>query len=549
MKRNQIENKENLEANSSPLKKYKSTFKDFSGSPRTPNNLKSYVVKKEKSQKVIKKAKILKFLESVLHLDLQNTLLTDIVFSKDGGSLTVVGRTKLDGTSKQLNHVIPVSFIKNLIDITIKSSFSPKLSLKLLSKQLVILAQNQRGFAITSKQLEKEEYSEIKKVAPILSDRKLTTNTDSILLFSPGKKSQLFTTPNKKKIAKDLYPIHNKTFINKSMDLFSEAITSTDENTTTIACEALARFIFIICSKGKNISFASAGNTSRYEIRLYKDQNEAKKASDNYDVVKSRELIGLKVEEISKCIRIVNCEGSKIKETPKALDALNSIIYWFNAFDEIPEELVKTYNSKYNSVITLSNSTRDISDYNDPLTEENYDSIIYHHVAKLLYLAFDLKALEDIVFAPVFRGDVTVYPSAKGARTATYSLVEGDEYREMQLNSETGFKDDSFFRSREKDLKILPQKIVELFIIGTMPFATFVTGFLNSSKKFLPTCFEKLVALAATDYCLKDQELVDFKEATHDIYTSWISGDSILSDSQDTVISLSGDSDFSEFLE
>ncbi len=119
----------------------------------------------------------------------------------------------------------------------------------------------------------------------------------------------------------------------------------------------------------------------------------------------------------------------------------------------------------------------------------------------------------------------------------------------MQLNSETGFKDDSFFRSREKDLKILPQKIVELFIIGTMPFATFVTGFLNSSKKFLPTCFEKLVALAATDYCLKDQELVDFKEATHDIYTSWISGGSILNDSQDTVISLSGDSDFSEFLE
>ena len=39
MKRNRIENKENLEANSSPLKKCKSTFKDFSGSPRTPNNL------------------------------------------------------------------------------------------------------------------------------------------------------------------------------------------------------------------------------------------------------------------------------------------------------------------------------------------------------------------------------------------------------------------------------------------------------------------------------------------------------------------------------
>ena len=549
MKRNHIEGKENRAPNLNSPKKYKLTKQDVSVSPRTPLNLRSYVVKKEKSHKVIKKVKILKFLESVLHLDLQNSLLTDIVFSEEGGSLTVVGRTKLDRTSKQLNHVIPVSFIKNLIDITIKSSFSPKLALSFMSKQLVLLAQNQKGFAITSKQLEKEEYSEIIKIAPNLYDRQLTTSLDKVLLFSPGKKSKLFNTPTKQKIAKNLYTIHNKAFISKAMELFSEAISSTDENTATIACEALARFMFIICNKGKNISFASTGNTLHYEIRLYEDPNEAKKAKNNYVVVKSRELTDLEPEAISKCIRIVNCEGSKIKETPKALDALNNIIEWFNTFDEISAELLKTYNSKYNSIIALSNSTSDISDYNDSLTEENYDSIIYNHVAKLLYLAFDLKALEDVVFAPVFRGDVTVYPSAKGTRTATYSLIDGNEYREMQLNAETGFKDDSFFRSREKDLKILPQKIVELFIIGTMPFAGFASGFFNFSTKFLSTCFEKLVSLAATDYCLKDQELVDFEEATKDIYTSWISGGSTLNDLQDTVISLSGDSDFSEFFE
>lgn len=546
MKRNYIEGKENLNTNIGSPKRYKRTKEDVSSSPRTPLDLRSHV---EKKHKVIKKAKILKFLESVLHLDLQNSLLTDIVFSEEGGSLTVVGRTKLDGTSKQLNHVIPVSFIKNLIDITIKSSFSPKLALNFLSKQLVLLSQNQTGFAITSKQLERDEYSEIVQVVPNVYDRQLRTSLDNVFLFSPGKKSKLFKTPTKQKIAKKLYPIHNKAFISKAMELFSEAISSTDENTATIACEALARFMFITCSKGKNISFASTGNTLHYEIRLYEDPNEAKVASDNYVVVKSRELTNLEPEEISKCIRIVNCEGSKIKETPKALDALNNIVEWFNIFDEISAELFKTYNSKYNSVIALSNSASDISDYNDSLTEENYDSIIYHHVAKLLYLAFDLKALENIVFAPVFRGDVTVYPNAKGTRTATYSLVDGDEYREMQINAETGFKDDSFFRSKEKDLKILPQKIVELFIIGTMPFAGFATGFLNSSTKFLSTCFEKLVSLAATDYCLKGQELVDFEEATKNIYTSWISGDSKLNDSQDTVISLSGDSDFSEFLE
>ena len=112
MKRNHIEGKENRDPNLNSPKKYKLTKQDVSVSPRTPLNLRSYVVKKEKSHKVIKKVKILKFLKSVLHLDLQNSLLTDIVFSEEGGSLTVVGRTKLDRTSKQLNHVIPVSFIK-----------------------------------------------------------------------------------------------------------------------------------------------------------------------------------------------------------------------------------------------------------------------------------------------------------------------------------------------------------------------------------------------------------------------------------------------------
>lgn len=269
MKRNYIDGKENLNLNLSSPKKYRTkSSKDVSDLPKTPPNHRSYVVKKEKSYKIIQKAKIQNFLKSVLHLDLQNSLLTDIVFSEEGSSLTVVGRTKLDGTSKQLNHVIPVSFIKNLIDITIKSSVSPKLALSFLSKQLVVLAQNQEGFAITSKQLEKEEYSEITKIVPSTYDRQLTTSLDSVFLFSPGKKSVLFHTPTKQKIAKTLYPIHNKAFISKAIEFFSEAISSTDENTATIACEALARFMFIICSKGKNISFASAGNTLHYEMRL-----------------------------------------------------------------------------------------------------------------------------------------------------------------------------------------------------------------------------------------------------------------------------------------
>ncbi len=164
-----------------------------------------------------------------------------------------------------------------------------------------------------------------------------------------------------------------------------------------------------------------------------------------------------------------------------------------------------------------------------------------------LYLAFDLKALEDIVFVPVVRGDVKVYTNSKGTRIAEYSIVNGEEYREEQLNSATDFDDDSFFRSREKDLAILPQKIVELFIIGTMPFAGFTTGFLNSSTKFLLDCLEKLITIAAFDYCLKDEGLANFQKSTFDIYTNWTTNNSIENDLEDTSISLSGSLEFSEF--
>lgn len=348
-------------------------------------------------------------------------------------------------------------------------------------------------------------------------------------------------------LAKKEYPVHNKTFISKAMELFAEAINETDENTATIACEALARFIFIVCSKGQNVSFANAGNTLRYEIRLYDDPEDAREANDNYSVVKSREVKHYDPNTISKCIRIVNCEGIKIKETPKALKILNDIIEEFNLFDEENDNLLKTYNSKHNTAIILSNYEEDISIYNAELTAKNYISDLCYHVAKQLYIVFDLKALEDIVFVPVVKGDVKVYTSSKGTRIAEYSIVNGEEYREGQLNSATEFSDDSFFRSREKDLAILPQKIVELFIIGTMPFAGFTSGFFNSSTKFLLDCLEKLMAIAAFDYCLKDEDLANFQKSTLDIYTNWTTDNSIESNLENTSISLSGSLEFSEF--
>lgn len=158
---------ESRDGNPSPLKKTKHiSCETVLAATKDSSHDEKCDIKRLKTPKSIKKAKILNFLEEVMHLDLQNTILADIVFSDKGGTLTVVGRTKLDGISKQLNHVIPVSFIKNLIDASITNSACPKTTLSLLTKQLTILAHSQEGFAITSEQLEKEEYSEIATIAP-----------------------------------------------------------------------------------------------------------------------------------------------------------------------------------------------------------------------------------------------------------------------------------------------------------------------------------------------------------------------------------------------
>lgn len=494
---------------------------------------------------IIHKEKILAFLTSVLHVDIQNSILTDIVFSEGGGELTVVGRASIDGSSKQMNHIIPVLFIKNIINTAVIESNSPFDVMKLLSDKIIVLARNQKGFAISSEKLETPEYSKIAEASEGIHDRSLSTQEGTVYFFSPGKQALLFTSPGKQSKAREEYSLHNAEFLNRAMELFAEAIN--DHNTATIACEALSRFIFIMCSKGENISFAKEGNTLPYEIRAYND-DDAMNDLNNYRVLQPRELVGADPEIVGGCIRIVNCEGARIKSIPKALKTLDNIIFKFNMFENVNIETITNYNNNHNNLINLANYEGDISLYNTPVSVENYKIALCHHIAKQLYLAFDLKALEDIVFVPEINDDIKVYPSAKGKRAATYSLKNGHEYRSEQLNSAQGYNDDRFFRSKEKDLSILVQKITELFIIGTMPFGAFVTGFIDLEEDFLSTCFHSLLKLASMDHNIEGQNLEGFQESSVSLYNSWIADSPLENESHSMVISVTGETDLAEFL-
>jgi len=320
----------------------------------------------------LKKIKILSFFESILHVDLSDLVLTDITFKEEHGKLTVVGRPKVDGSAtKQMRHVIPYSFVEHLIQSEINISTCPQEALKLLSKTILVFAKAQKGYAVSANDLETKPYNDILEL-PKIANRSISNNGNTVFLASPIKGGALKWTPVKRAKAETDFSIFNIKFIQQALDKFNHALESSDEYILNIASEALSRFIFIIFNKSKYAVFAKEGNTVSYELRLYKSEDSAFKAGKDYEVMTARELQSMNHDTINKCIRIVDCEGSKIRDIPKALKIINDIIFKYNMLLECDSASIATYNSKYNYQLKLSNADITIPEYNQELMEATY---------------------------------------------------------------------------------------------------------------------------------------------------------------------------------
>ncbi|GAB4164716.1 MAG: hypothetical protein Tsb006_4330 [Rickettsiaceae bacterium] len=475
----------------------------------------------------VTKEKIVAALERVLHAPLSKKILTDIT----GEELTVLGRPQVEGTSRQLCHVIPFSFIKEIVGSIVREASSLEVKLTSLVRMILIASKSMSGFALREKDLASPEYKEISDIvkANKFPDRSFkvsssSSSTESVYLISPSKQGILFSTPRKMTKAKREFADCNNSFIKAALNELIELVKG-DHNAATITAELLSRYLFTLFSIGENTIFAPEGNTMRYEIRLYNNKEDAKKAGDakktsaDYQIVTAREMEEHINAGLNERIRIVDCEGSAINQCKKALGKLKSIIT--EALDTDTkatatfEELINEYNSYYNKPIKLANYTGDINVYNKSIVSSSYKTDAEYQLAKILYLAFDLRALEEVVFVPMKKG-VKVYSAANGTRVCTYGLKKGDDYRDDKVNSATGYSDDSFFRCTEKDLEILPQKIAELFLIGTAPFlpyAAAITEFLNNS-------LDRLIELAAFDYCMQPEAGSHFKDQVHEAYGS-----------------------------
>ena len=468
----------------------------------------------------IEKGRIHEFLKSILHLDFSKLVLTDITFQGDVWNFTVVGRPKVSGSSKkQMCHVIPYSFVKLLINEIVAESNTSKEILEGLTKVLTLFAQNyQQGYSLNSVDLETDKYSDIlDRVNNNPPSRTLQKNDNDILFYSPKKGQTLFNTPTREQKAKSEFPLNNVKYIKAAMQKFSNIID--DHNTEINVSEALARFIFIMFNQGEHTAFAKEGNTARYEIRLYNSKSNAKNPKGkHYDVVTAKELQEMPEDNISECIRIVNCEGSRIKEVAKGLKNLDNIIKIYNKTNNISSYHIQKHNDKYNFTVKLANYTGDISEYDKNIKTDTCQEQMTYHIAKLLYDVFDLHALEDAVLAPSRKGTIKLYASASGKRLTKYKFKDGDDYRDSEINGAKGYSNDNVFRNEKKDLQILPEKLAELFIIGTMAFDGFQAGFKNSEVNFLNTTLKKLIELAAMDYYMDNNNTKQLEKTVLEKY-------------------------------
>ncbi|MDR0772837.1 MAG: hypothetical protein LBE46_00630 [Wolbachia pipientis] len=228
------------------------------------------------------------------------------------------------------------------------------------------------------------------------------------------------------------------------------------------------------------------------EIRLYKSKEveqqnrkvslQAQKQQKVFEVRSHAEI----TEEISHSpdrkekydlrIRIVDNEGIRVKNTAETLRVLNRLISHrtHGCTYEGTKQNLDEYNNKYNLEIKMKDLNQ--QGYNNKISIENLDNIFHHHVAKHLYVVFDLKPLEARVLAPRQRGEentIEVYPSSTGEEVKRYSVQEGNEYRELQFNAAKGYNNRTIFRSKmtsEEIKEALCRKIVSHIIICLIPF-------------------------------------------------------------------------------
>lgn len=494
----------------------------------------------------VKKSKIHGFLNAVTGVSMSDKVLIDVVLdTEEGNKIVILGRPPVSGSSKkQMRHVTPYSLVELFIKSRIQDEDILESNLiKQLAEPMKTFVSDQSGLCLNRTEYDnlKEElhltqdfyHIKMKNVRGgankyLINDEKIIERIEEENIFNEQQIEQYRIN----------YARSMGKFIDYSMDSLQQAIQ--DENTMSIAYEAVGRLMLTLFNQRLYTSFPEEGNTLINEIRYYSTAAKAKDSrGQEFEILTHDEAA--KFAEEGKLqtekrqdpkVRIVPNEGNRVKKVIDALKIINEVINLVN--DRRREERIDTkideYNDKYNTKIKIKGlaeelearcneniSLQSIKLYMDQ-QEESLDHIRYH-IAKHLYAAFDFKPLEEKILVPANESEknqainlINVFPSAEGIRKAAYHIKNGPEYRKDQINSAVGYNDKVVFREEDLNPSLLAKKVIDHAYLSILPFKSFQEGFREDdnedyiSDNYALDILKTFSVLAIKDYGMEGEE-------------------------------------------
>lgn len=431
-----------------------------------------------KIEEEINKEKIVRLFENLFKTSISENALADISINKN--KIKIVGRPKLNNSNKQMRHIIPYSFIENMIKLQVIAKEDFKDLLNIFAENMKLFIYDSEGICLTN-----DEYNYLKTFNNIKYDYKLekeNNNNESIYLIEP--KNESIDTIKKHIIINDkhkiLYREKKQKFIKYLIKYITKEINNI--NTLNMISEIVARFILTLFNLKKHMSFPEEGNTLNYEIRIENDKDVKSVShfyiSKNIDYLKDNNNI---------IIRIVNNEGYIVKRTSKALKLLNDIIgnNYTGLFDK---KLINNYNNKFNSEIYIDDFEC-LETFNKNITEDMFN--LEYHIAKHLYFVFDYKKLEDTVFVKNIYNNylnLNVYEGVKNNNICNYTLMDGNDYRKISiLNCKNKYNKKVEFRRNildDKEMEIISNNIINCVWIVLITYSNFIDINIDILSKF-----------------------------------------------------------------
>lgn len=494
----------------------------------------------------VKKSKIHGFLNAVTGVSMSDKVLIDVVLdAEEGNKIVILGRPPVSGSyKKQMRHVTPYSLVELFIKSKVQNEDILESDLiKQLAEPMKTFVSDQSGLC-----LNRTEYNDLKEKLQLTQDfyhvtmknvrggaNKYLINDERII--ERIEEDNIFDERQVEQYRANYVRSMGK-FIDYSIDSLQEAIQ--DENTISIAYEAVGRLMLTLFNQRLYTSFPEEGNTLINEIRYYSTAAKAKDSrGQEFEILTHDEAAKLAEEGKLQTekrqdpkVRIVPNEGNRVKKVIDALKMLDKIIFLINDRDDDVEiqPKIKEYNEKYNTEIKIKELAEELEDsYNEDISlqsiklyierqEEALDHIRYH-ITKHLYAAFDFKPLEAKVLVPANESEknqavnlINVFPSAEGIRKAAYHIKNGSEYRKDQVNSAIGYNDNIVFREEDLNPSLLAKKVVDHAYLSILPFSSFQEGFREAnnedyiSDNYALDILKTFSVLAIKDYGMEGEE-------------------------------------------